>query len=252
MARTCEIRIGCSGWHYKHWIGRFYPAKTPASKMLEFYLQHFDSVELNNSFYKLPDPKTFDCWRRATPRDFRFAVKASRFITHNKKLKDPQNALENFLPRAESLGRKLGPILFQLPPRWRINLPRLEDFLSVLPREHRYTVEFREPSWETAETYAVLRKHNVAYCIYQLAGYHTPVHVTADWTYIRLHGPTDKKYQGSYSSSELKAWSRRILDWSRDLKAIYVYFDNDDSAFAAENALTLKQMVDGEIAGRAA
>src|SRR3954469_8391207 len=238
-----QIRIGTSGWHYKHWLGTFYPEKFPASKMLAYYFERFDTVELNNSFYRLPNFETMAAWRDATPRNFLFSVKASRFLTHNKKLKEPEHALNNFLPRAEALGRKLGPILFQLPPKWRINLERLEEFLSALPRQHRYTVEFREPTWETADTYAILRKFNVAYCIYQLAGYHTPIHLTADWTYIRLHGPTERKYQGSYSTSKLKAWSRRILDWSRTLKAIYVYFDNDDSAFAAQNALALKQMV---------
>ena len=220
--------------------------------MLDFYLQHFDTVELNNSFYKLPDTTTFDSWRSATPREFRFAVKASRFITHNKKLKDPQNALDNFLPRAEALGRKLGPILFQLPPKWRINLERLEEFLSALPRDHRYTIEFREPTWETAETYAILRKYNVAYCIYQLAGYSSPIHLTADWTYIRLHGPTNRKYQGSYSQRELQAWADRIRQWSPKLKAIYVYFDNDDSAYAAFNAIELKKLLTGLSHNRAA
>jgi uncharacterized protein YecE (DUF72 family) len=252
MANSCEIRIGCSGWHYKHWVGRFYPPKTPASKMLEFYLQHFDTVELNNSFYKLPDIATFDCWRGATPKDFRFAVKASRFITHNKKLIDPENALDNFLPRAEALGKKLGPILFQLPPKWRINLNRLGEFLSVLPRYHRYTFEFREPSWETAETYALLRKYNAAYCVYQLAGYQTPIHVTADWAYVRLHGPTDRKYQGSYSRADLRAWADRIQRWSSELNAIYVYFDNDDSAYAAHNAIELKSLVHSALEKRAA
>ncbi len=248
----CDIRIGCSGWHYKHWVGRFYPAKTPASKMLDFYVRHFDTVELNNSFYKLPNVESFECWKKATPKGFLFAVKASRFITHNKKLKDPQNALENFLPRAEALGRKLGPILFQLPPKWRINLGRLEEFLSALPRYRRYTFEFREPSWETEATYALLRKYNAAYCIYQLAGYHTPIHVTADWTYIRLHGPTDHKYQGSYENRALREWAHRIRDWSRELKAIYVYFDNDDAAYAAHNAIELRQLVSELITERAA
>ncbi len=249
---ACDIRIGCSGWHYRHWIGRFYPEKTPASKMLDLYIRSFDTVELNNSFYKLPKVETFECWKRATPKDFLFAVKASRFITHNKKLKDPQNALDNFLPRAEVLGRKLGPILFQLPPRWRINLERLEEFLAMLPRYHRYTFEFREPSWETEETYALLRRYNAAYCIYQLAGYHTPVHLTADWTYIRLHGPTGRKYQGSYERKTLREWARRIVDWSHELKAIFVYFDNDDSGYAAHNALELKQLVSDLITERAA
>lgn len=243
MAKPCDIRIGCSGWHYKHWVGKFYPERMPASKMLEFYLQHFETVELNNSFYKLPEANTFACWRDATPRDFVFAVKGSRFITHNKKLKDPENALERFLPRAEALGGKLGPILFQLPPKWRINLERLEEFLSVLPRYHRYTFEFREPSWETEKTYEILRRYNAAYCIYELAGYHTPLHVTADWAYVRLHGPGGK-YQGSYSTQSLRTWADRIYRWSQQLRAIYVYFDNDDSAYAAHNAIELQRLVD--------
>jgi uncharacterized protein YecE (DUF72 family) len=144
-----EIRIGTSGWHYQHWRGAFYPQSCPASKMLEVYLRHFDTVEINNSFYKLPSDSTFACWRDATPRGFCFAVKASRFITHNKKLKDPENALENFLPRAEVLRDKLGPILFQLPPLWRINIGRLDEFLALLPRGPRrhYALEFRNPTW---------------------------------------------------------------------------------------------------------
>jgi len=246
MANRAEIRIGCSGWHYKHWVGRFYPERYPASKMLDYYLRHFDTVEINNSFYKLPEINTFACWRDATPGDFRFAVKASRFITHNKKLKDPQNALENFLPRAEALGDKLGPVLFQLPPKWGINLARLEEFLTVLPRYHRYTFEFREPSWHTGETYALLRRFNAAYCIYELAGYHTPLELTADWTYVRLHGPGGK-YQGSYPADTLEAWAERIVEWSERLRAVYVYFDNDDSAYAAHNAIDLKRMVDHKL-----
>src|SRR3954469_22045348 len=133
-----QLRIGTSGWHYKHWLGTFYPAKLPASKMLEFYLQHFDTVEVNNSFYMLPKVPILESWREATPKDFLFSIKASRFLTHNKKLKDPQNALDNFLPRAEALGPKLGPILFQLPPKWRINVERFEQFLEALPKYHRY------------------------------------------------------------------------------------------------------------------
>jgi uncharacterized protein YecE (DUF72 family) len=247
MANACEVRIGCSGWHYKHWVGRFYPEKTPASKMLDYYLQYFDTVELNNSFYKLPTVESFQCWKDATPRDFRYAVKASRFITHNKKLKDPENALENFLPRAEALGRKLGPILFQLPPQWRINEERFEQFLSALPRYHRYTFEFREPSWESPRIRELLHRHNAAYCIFELAGYHTPLHITADWTYVRLHGPTQNKYQGSYTNEQLRQWAVRIADWSTRLKHIYIYFDNDDSAYAAFNAIELKKLVAAEL-----
>src|SRR3954467_9173587 len=155
-SRSAEVRIGTSGWHYKHWLGTFYPERFPASKMLEFYYQRFDTVELNNSFYKLPNVSTFECWRDATPRNFLFAVKASRFITHNKKLKDPQNALDNILLRAEHLGKKLGPVLFQLPPKWKLNLERLQALLEILPPEHRYTFEFRELSWMTPEVNRLL------------------------------------------------------------------------------------------------
>ena len=238
-----DIHIGTSGWHYNHWRGPFYPAKYPASQMLEFYFQSFDTVEINNSFYRLPKPETFACWRESTPRNFLFSVKASRFITHNKKLKDPQNALENFLPRAEVLGGKLGPILFQLPPSWRVNLERLEEFLSVLPKSNRYAFEFREPSWLSEDVYRILRSYNAAFCIYELARFHTPFVLTADWTYVRLHGPTEWKYAGSYSDEQIAQWSERLRDWSRDLKAAFVYFDNDQAAYAAHNALTLKRLV---------
>jgi uncharacterized protein YecE (DUF72 family) len=239
---AAEIRIGTSGWHYKHWRGPFYEEKCPASKMLPFYYRQFDTVEINNSFYKLPAPGTFACWRDATPENFCFAVKASRFITHNKKLKGPENALQNFLPRAEELGPKLGPVLFQLPPRWRVNADRLDEFLSTLPKTHRYAFEFREPSWLNARIYRLLQRHNAALCIYELAGFMPPVEITADWTYIRLHGPGGK-YQGSYSREMLSQWAHRIHAWRRTLKAVYVYFDNDQAAYAVHNALELKRLV---------
>jgi uncharacterized protein YecE (DUF72 family) len=241
-----DIRIGTSGFHYRHWVGPFYPPKTPASKMLEYYVQHFDTLELNNSFYRLPTIEAFQCWRDATAKNFVFAVKASRFITHNKKLKDPEHAIENLLPRAEHLGNKLGPILFQLPPKWRVNPERLEELLQILPREHRYTFEFRELSWLTAEVTRILRRFNAAFCIYELAGYHTPLDITADFSYIRLHGPASGKYQGSYGDDRLAQWARWIEEQARRLKAVYVYFDNDQAGYAAQNALTLRRMVLGE------
>ena len=240
-----DIRIGTSGYHYKHWVGTFYPPKTPASKLLDYYVRHFDSLELNNSFYRLPTIEAFESWRDATPNNFAFAVKASRFITHNKKLKDPENALDNILPRAEHLGKKLGPVLFQLPPKWKVNLERLEALLEILPREHRYTFEFRELSWMTPEVNRLLERHNAAFCIYELAGYHSPLEITADFAYVRLHGPTAGKYQGSYSHAQLRAWARRIEQWSARLKAVYMYFDNDQAGYAAQNALELKQMIFG-------
>ncbi len=239
---AAEVRIGTSGWHYQHWKGTFYPADLPASKMLSYYLQHFDSVEINNSFYRLPKPGMFAAWRDATPAGFIFAVKASRFLTHNKKLKDPENALDNLLPRAAELGGKLGPLLFQLPPRWRCNAARLEGLLAILPRELRYAFEFREPSWLCEDVFRILRRYNAAFCIFELAGYQTPFKVTADWAYVRLHGPGGK-YLGSYSDRRLAEWAERIAGWSRTLRQIYVYFDNDEAGYAAHNALTLKRLV---------
>jgi uncharacterized protein YecE (DUF72 family) len=238
-----DIRIGTSGYHYKHWVGTFYPPKTPASKMLDYYVRHFDSLELNNSFYRLPSIEAFEAWRDATPKNFVFAVKASRFITHNKKLTDPENALDNILPRAEQLGKKLGPVLFQLPPHWKVNIDRLKALLEILPREHRYTFEFRELSWITPEINHLLERYNAAFCIYELAGYHSPLEITADFAYVRLHGPTAGRYQGSYSHAQLRAWARRIEEWSARMKAVYIYFDNDQAGYAAQNALELKKMV---------
>jgi uncharacterized protein YecE (DUF72 family) len=242
---SCDVRIGTSGYHYKHWVGTFYPAKTPASKMLDYYVRHFDTLELNNSFYRLPTIEAFESWRDATPKNFVFAVKASRFITHNKKLKDPENSLNNILPRAEHLGKKLGPVLFQLPPKWKLNLERLEGLLEILSREHRYAFEFRELSWMTPEVNRLLERHNAAFCIYELAGYHSPFDVTADFAYVRLHGPGAGKYQGSYSHAQLRGWAKRIQVWAKTLKAVYVYFDNDQAAYAAQNALELQQMIFG-------
>jgi uncharacterized protein YecE (DUF72 family) len=242
---ACDIRIGTSGFHYKHWKGPYYPAKLPASKMLDYYLQHFDTLELNNSFYRLPEASAFDCWREATPANFIFAVKASRFITHNKKLKDPENALDNLLPRAAHLGSKLGPVLFQLPPHWRVNTERLINLLEILPRDVRYAFEFRELSWMSPEVESILRKFNAAFCIYELAGYHSPLSITTDFAYVRLHGPDPGKYQGSYSKERLSNWARQINLWAAQLKAVYVYFDNDQAGYAPANAMTLRNMVLG-------
>jgi len=238
-----DIRIGTSGWHYKHWVGRYYPEDVKPAGMLAHYLRDFDTVELNNTFYQLPKEESFDAWRQSTPPDFVFAVKGSRFLTHMVKLKDPERGLVNFMPRAERLRSKLGPILWQLPPRWNANLERLEEFLQKLPPRHRYSFELRNETWMTDAALELLKKYNAAFCIYELAGYHSPIEITADWTYIRLHGPTAFKYQGSYSDRQLERWAERIEMWKKKMKAIYVYFDNDDSAYAVDNALTLKKLV---------
>jgi uncharacterized protein YecE (DUF72 family) len=243
---SCEIRIGTSGYHYKHWRGPFYPKKISPEEMLKFYSQSFDTVELNNSFYRLPTEAAFDNWRQSVPANFVFAVKASRFLTHQKKLKDPESALEKLLPRASRLSNKLGPILFQLPPRWRVNADRLEALLEALPRDLRYAFEFRDLSWIQPDITKLLARFNAAFCIYELAGYHSPLTVTADFAYVRLHGPGVEKYQEAYSASRLRRWKQQVDEWAKDLAAIYIYFDNDQAGYAARNALTLKGLLTEE------
>jgi uncharacterized protein YecE (DUF72 family) len=240
---TCEIRIGTSGYHYKHWQGPFYPVKLRANQMLDFYSRLFDTVELNNSFYRLPTEAAFDDWRTSTPANFLFSVKASRFITHVKRLKEPEAALETLLTRASCLGSKLGPILFQLPPRWQMNQERLEGLLKLLPPRFRFVFEFRDPTWITPEIDKLLATYGAAFCIYELAGYHTPLTVTTDFAYVRLHGPIPQKYQGSYDHVCLQEWSRQIGEWAKKLSAVYIYFDNDQAGYAAQNALALKGMI---------
>lgn len=221
----------------------FYPEGMRASEMFDFYARYFDTVEINNSFYRLPAATTFDNWREASPRNFCFAVKASRFITHMKKLKDPQSSSEKFFDVADRLGQKLGPILFQLPPRWKLNIERFAEFLRALPGGHQYVFEFRDETWFVPEIYQLLRKHNAAYCIHDFADMKVPLEITAQFTYIRFHGPTSAKYFGWYSDRDLRTWANRIQQWRSDLSSVYVYFNNDPEGAAVKNALTLKQML---------
>jgi uncharacterized protein YecE (DUF72 family) len=236
------VRVGTSGWHYKHWRGVFYPEKMAASKWLSYYAQHFDTVELNNTFYRLPVASGLEGWRETAPRGFRFAAKGSRFLTHMKKLKDPEPGVAKFFDRVDRLGNKLGPVVFQLPPWWELNLERLESFLDALPPRHRYAFELRNPTWHTPEVFRLLRRHNAAFCIFEIAGFRSEFQLTANWTYVRLHGPGGA-YQGSYPEDTLRRWAGRIRDWQADLRSVYVYFDNDQAGYAVENALGLKRLL---------
>ena len=239
---SARIWIGTSGYHYKHWKGNFYPERCPASHMLQLYVQRFDTVELNNTFYHLPKLPAVECWRDTTPEHFCFAVKGSRFLTHMKKLKDPKPGLARFLEAVEVLQHKLGPILFQLPPNWELDIDRLQAFINCLPKYHRYAFEFRNATWNTEPVYSLLRRHNAAYCAFHLAGFQSPVEITSDLVYIRLHGPGGK-YQGSYDDAALTGWADRIRSWRETMKSIYVYFDNDQAGYAAHDALRLKHML---------
>lgn len=211
--------------------------------MLAYYCERFDTVELNNTFYRLPTQSALENWRDSTPEGFCFAAKGSRFLTHMKKLKDPEQGLARFFEAVDVLERKLGPILFQLPPNWELDLERFAHFLKALPKHHRYAFEFRNATWSVQEVYELLEQHRAGYCIFNLAGFQSPIKVTADLVYVRLHGPGGK-YQGSYSDEALSKWSDRVRKWRREKRTVYVYFDNDQAGYAAQNALRLKELVE--------
>lgn len=238
MAKAGRIWVGTSGWQYEHWIGPFYPPGTASSAFLPFYARHFASVEINSSFYGLPKATSLQSWLECTPPDFIFACKASRYITHMKKLKDPQAGLAAFFAAIEPLTPKLGPILFQLPPHWRCNLARLEEFLQAVPARHRAAFEFRDESWLTAETFGLLQKHGAACCCYDLAGREALNDISGDFCYVRLHGP-GAAYQGCYGDDALLEWARRLIAWSETGRDCYCYFDNDEKGYATRNAASL-------------
>ncbi len=237
--------IGTSGWNYNHWKGMFYPDTLKQSEWLKFYTQTFDSVELNNSFYSLPAQKSYRTWYDISPDSFLFSVKASRYITHMKKLKDPEEPVRNFMKHVHLLKDKLGPVLFQLPPYWKCNAERLRSFIKQLPDKCRYAFEFRDPSWWTDEVEEILSENKAAFCIYELAGSLSPKTVTADFVYIRLHGPGDA-YEGLYNDQILSGWAGAISAWNRQGKIVYCYFDNDQNGYAVQNAKRLKEMLEAQ------
>ncbi len=265
----CDIRIGTSGWHYGHWAGPFYPADLPKDKWLEYYGQHFDTVETNNTFYQLPREETFRNWRKQAPAGFLFTVKANRYITHIKRLKDPQEVLDRFFERVRLLKKNLGPILYQLPPSLHKDLARLEGFLQVLHNvilngakrneespSHRpdsssafgrlrmtnSVFEFRHESWYCEDTYKLLREFNVGFCIHDLSGLESPRVVTGDIIYVRFHGTTGR-YSGCYSKATLRNWAKWLKDQAKNIRSIYVYFNNDACAYAVRNAKEIKEVL---------
>lgn len=235
--------IGTSGWKYKHWKGTFYPEDLKDKDEFDYYARHFNTVEINSSFYHLPAATTFEGWNSKSPASFTYAVKVSRYITHLKKLKIEKDSIDLFLSRVSHLENKEGPLLFQLPPGWRLNMERFRSFLAVLPKGRRYVFEFREPSWYNEEVYEEMTRKNCAFCIYELAGHQSPLVATADFIYVRLHGPGANKYQGSYSKRQLNTWAKRCRKWSEEGKDVYLYFDNDEQGYAAYNALELNNIL---------
>lgn len=237
-----KIYIGTSGWQYKHWRSTFYPEQVKSKDHLFYYQNYFETVEINSSFYRLPTKETFIKWREAVPQKFVYAVKANRFITHMKKLADPVDSLDLMLANITGLEDKLGPLLFQLPPGWKINSERFENFLSSLPKGLRCVFEFRNETWYDPQIYGLLEKYGCAFCIYELAGHLSPLKITADFVYIRLHGPGNK-YQGSYDEPALQKWAQLCREWLDKGKDVYLYFDNDEMGYAAFNAKRLKEIL---------
>lgn len=231
--------VGTSGWHYDHWRHQFYPEGLAKAKWLEFYATHFTTVEINNSFYRLPSEAAFAVWRDSSPGDFAFALKVSRFITHIKRLNDTQEAVDNFISRARVLGKKMGPLLYQLPPNMHRDDDRLDSFLSALPRGLKHVIEFRHQSWLGDGIFEILHKHNAGLCVFDMPSFSCPLVATADFAYVRFHGSASL-YSSSYSDEELAGWAKKLINLARNLEAVYIYFNNDAEAFAVRNAMTLR------------
>lgn len=236
------IHIGCSGWNYRHWRELFYPPKLPVKRWYEHYSATFSTVELNTSFYHLPKRETFDKWRDQAPPGFRYAVKAPRFITHMKKLKESAEPVEEFIGRARGLGPTIGPILYQLPPKWLCNRERLEEFIALLPPDLTHVFEFREKSWINEEVLALLDGRHVSFCVHDMPGSATPRWAAGPIAYIRFHGG-EGKYWGRYSEEGLLGWTDWIVEQSRTGRDVWAYFNNDIDAHAIDDALTLRAMV---------
>lgn len=241
MARA-RIRIGCSGWNYRHWRGAFYPDDLPVKRWFEHYAATFDTVEINASFYRLPKAETFAKWRDQAPTGFCYAVKANRYLTQAKKLKDCEEPLERMLGAMRHLGDRLGPILYQLPPRFRINLERLESFLDLLPRNLTHVFEFRDKSWLVPEMIALLDSHKVSFCVHDMPGSATPRWASGKVAYVRFHGATGK-YVGRYKERALSDWADWMKEQAKEKRSVWAYFNNDIHAHAIDDALAMRALV---------
>ncbi|MFW5821569.1 MAG: DUF72 domain-containing protein [Bacteroidota bacterium] len=233
--------IGCSGYHYNDWRGKFYPEDLKKEEWLEYYTEHFNTVEINNTFYQIPEKKTLKEWMKTTPKDFRFAVKGSRYITHMKKLKDPEEHLDNFYEGIEALMDKTEIILWQLPGNLHKNKEKIENFCDLLNKDFKNVIEFRHKSWFDEEIYELLAKYDVISC--SLSAPDDLPEELEDRTgtsYLRFHGKKEW-YDYNYSKRELEKWSKKIED--SEAKDHYVYFNNDHEAHSAENAQTLKELL---------
>jgi uncharacterized protein YecE (DUF72 family) len=236
--------IGTSGFSYKHWgNGVFYPKGLSQKEWLDFYTGCFDTVEINSTFYHLPEISVFQDWYKRVPKDFTLVLKGSRFITHVKKFKDPKDSWDIFYQSAQILKEKLGPILFQTPPFWKKDLRRLEDFLKIIPQGIRLAFEFRHPSWFREEVYKILGKFNACLCVVSSPDWPTAEVLTSDFVYIRFHGEK-RLYTSNYSDEELKVWAEKFKKWLREGRDVYAFFNNDALGYAPENAKALKDFLE--------
>lgn len=243
-----RILIGTSGYSYQHWKKIFYPPKLSSNKWLEHYSQHFNSVELNMTFYRLPKIETFASWHKRTPTYFRFATKGSRFITHIKRLKDCQEPLRLFFSRSAYLNEKLICILWQLPPSFKFDLERLKYFVKELKKypKYLYSIEFRNPTWFNHNTYRFLRDENINICIADSPSFPYEEIITSNFLYLRFHG--GKTIYGSeYSIDELKQWRTKVVEWLKDANTLFAFFNNDYRGFAVKNALKFKELINEKI-----
>lgn len=239
-----DVRIGCSGWSYPHWRTIFYPEKLPEREQFAYYARHFDTVELNNSFYRQPTRERFEAWGKEAPLGFLFAVKGSRYVTHIKRLVVEQKSIDLVVESALGLGEKLGPILFQLQANFHLNLERLERFLDMLPADRRFTLEFRHDSWLVPAVFDLLREHRIALTIPDHPKIPKSFEITSDFTYIRMHLPP---HGLGYGRRALEPWADRVIDWrDRGLDA-FVYFNNDMEGHAVKDAQTLMALVDAKV-----
>jgi len=237
-----RARIGTSGFNYDVWLGRFYPEQLPEDRMLSYYSDHFDTVEINLTFYRTPEKNVYKNWRKEVPEDFIFSMKANRYITHMKNLKDVQDSLTREIEHHKILGEKLGPVLFQLSERWTADIERLRSFVEKLPGDDLHVLELRHESWFKEEVYEILRENNIAFCIQDIKGVFSPIIRTSDFVYIRFHGPKGD-YRGNYEEDELRKWALRINNWlARDIQ-VYAYFNNTDEGHAPNNALRILELI---------
>jgi uncharacterized protein YecE (DUF72 family) len=241
-----RIRIGCSGWNYADWRERLYPKGLPARRWLEYYAQVFDTVEVNNTFYRLPNRSAVENWVKQVPDGFVFAVKASRYLTHIKRLANMDEGVRRYWERIEPLAGspKMGPVLWQLPGNFQRDDDRLRHALEHLPKGARHCFEFRHESWFTEDVYKLLRRHRAALVIGDSPERPFQTYeMTAKWTFVRFHYG-NRGRGGNYSAKELEQWAERLDGWRREVE-VYAYFNNDWNAYAVKNALELGRLLGG-------